>query len=78
MKTRFLAVLFMLAVILSSVNVFAMGKSEPTPPGKAAYGYGSGEDYICNGFTEIAFGAAVTVHGSGTISRPVETAPPRR
>ncbi len=57
MKTRFLATLFMLAIIISCVNAFAMGKSEPAPPGKATYGYGSGEDYICNGFTEIVFGS---------------------
>jgi pimeloyl-ACP methyl ester carboxylesterase len=57
MKERLLTTLFVFAIIISCVNVFAMGKSEPTPPGKPDSGYGSGEDYICNGFTEIVFGS---------------------
>jgi esterase/lipase len=57
MKAKLLTTLFVFAIIMSCANVFAMGKSEPIPPGKPDYGYGSGEDYICNGYTEIVFGS---------------------
>ena len=57
MKAKLMTAFFLFTMVMTCVNVFAMGKSDPTPPGMAGSGYGSGEDYICNGYTEIVFGS---------------------
>jgi pimeloyl-ACP methyl ester carboxylesterase len=36
--------------------VFAGGGSAPEPPGQATTGYGSSENYICSGYTEVEIG----------------------
>ncbi len=56
MNFRVITSVFVMALFLTGTSAFSMSK-KPTPPGKADYGYGSGENYICNGFTEIVFGS---------------------
>ncbi|MBN2077987.1 MAG: carboxylesterase family protein [Spirochaetes bacterium] len=56
MNIRVFASVIITVLFLAGTAAFSMTK-QPTPPGQADYGYGSGESYICNGFTEIVFGS---------------------
>ncbi len=56
MNIRAVASVIVMGIFLAGTAAFSMSKA-PTPPGQPDYGYGSGESYICNGFTEIVFGS---------------------
>ena len=55
-KTLFFTLIVAVAFLFGSTLVFAGGGSAPEPPGQPETGYGSPENYICSGYTEVEIG----------------------